>query len=202
LPEFNRAALEVLRQPLEEGLVHIRRVQYSATFPSRFTLVVAMNPCPCGYRNEPRKECRCSVGEIQRYMARLSGPLLDRIDLHVDVPGLSYQELSDTRPSGMTSAEVREQVQAARDRQRARYDGRVACNAHLDAKAIREFCALGDGAQRLLEQAINQLGFSARAYDKVLRVARTLADLEGNEGISEANVAEAIQYRTLDRQLF
>ncbi|NUM56496.1 MAG: YifB family Mg chelatase-like AAA ATPase [Candidatus Hydrogenedentes bacterium] len=201
LPEFNRSALEVLRQPLEEGLVHIRRAQYAVTFPSRFMLVVAMNPCPCGCRSDPRKQCRCSQGEIQRYMARLSGPLLDRIDLHAEVPALSYEELSDTRPTGPTTAEVRDTVQAARDRQRARYGKAYTCNAHLDPKAVREYCVPSEGGGKLLERAINQLGFSARAYDKVLRVARTLADLEGLERISDNNITEAIQYRTLDRQV-
>ncbi|MCC6490969.1 MAG: YifB family Mg chelatase-like AAA ATPase [Candidatus Hydrogenedentes bacterium] len=202
LPEFNRSALEVLRQPLEEGLVHIRRAMYSVTFPSRFMLVVAMNPCPCGCRTDPKRQCRCSVGEVQRYMGRLSGPLLDRIDIHVDVPALSFEELTDRRPSGPTSAEVRQQVQEARDRQRARYNGAFICNAHLDSKAMREHCATGESASRILEQAINQLGFSARAYDKVLRVARTLADLDGVEDIRDNHVSEAIQYRSLDRQLF
>ena len=202
LPEFNRSALEVLRQPLEEGLVHIRRAMYSVTYPSRFMLVVAMNPCPCGCRSDPRRQCRCTVGEIQRYMSRLSGPLLDRIDIHVDVPALSFEQLSDNRPSGPTSAEVRAQVQAARDRQRERYKGRFACNAHLDAKALRVHCAPCEGAKALLENAITNLGFSARAYDKVLRVARTLADLEESEAITEHHIGEAVQYRSLDRQLF
>jgi magnesium chelatase family protein len=135
-------------------------------------------------------------------MARLSGPLLDRIDIHVDVPALSYEELSDHRPTGPTTAEVRNIVQTARNRQRARYGKAFACNAHLDSKAIRQHCALTDSAKALLEQAINQLGFSARAYDKVLRLARTLADLEPAETIADHHVAEAIQYRSLDRQLF
>ena len=202
LPEFNRSALEVLRQPLEEGLVHIRRAAYSITFPSRFMLVVAMNPCPCGCRTDPRRQCRCSVGEIQRYMGRLSGPLLDRIDIHVDVPALSFDEMTDNRPAGSTSAEVRAQVQAARDRQRTRYDGQFSCNAHLDVKSVRKHCVCDDAAMKLLETAIDQLGFSARAYDKVLRLARTLADLEEADGIEQRHVAEAIQYRTLDREIF
>ncbi|MCP4639251.1 MAG: YifB family Mg chelatase-like AAA ATPase [bacterium] len=202
LPEFNRAALEVLRQPLEEGLVHIRRAMYSVTFPSRFMLVVAMNPCPCGCRTDPRRECRCTIGEVQRYMSRLSGPLLDRIDIHVDVPALSFEELSDDRLSGPTSAEVRATVQETRDIQRARHNGSAACNAHLDAKGVRKHCATTDSAKSLLEDAIERLGFSARAYDKVLRVARTLADLEHADTISDQHVGEAIQYRSLDRQLF
>ena len=202
LPEFNRAALEVLRQPLEEGLVHIRRAMYSVTYPSEFILIVAMNPCPCGCRTDPKRECRCSLGEIQRYMGRLSGPLLDRIDLHVDVPALGYEEISDSRPTGPSSAEVREEVQAARDIQRDRYNGAFASNAHIDSAAIREHCALGEPAAQLLQLAIDRLGFSARAYDKVLRVSRTLADLEHINDITEAHIAEAIQYRSLDRQMF
>lgn len=201
LPEFNRGALEVLRQPLEEGLVHIRRAMYSITFPSRFLFVVALNSCPCGYRSHPVKPCKCSIGEIQRYMARLSGPLLDRIDLHADVPALTYDEISDKRPSGPSSAEVRAVVQAARDRQRARYNSRFDCNAHLDSKAVREYCLIESGAEKLLHTAMDRLGFSARAYDKVLRVARTIADLEGADLIRELDVAEAVQYRSLDRQL-
>ncbi len=202
LPEFNRAALEVLRQPLEEGLVHIRRAMYSVTFPSRFMLVVAMNPCPCGCRTDPRKECRCSQGDVQRYTARLSGPLLDRIDIHIEVPALSFDELKDSRPSGPSSAEVRRIVQAARDRQRARSNGAALCNAQLDTRGLREHCRMANGAQKLLEHAIEKLGFSARAYDKVLRIARTLADLEESEHIAEPHVSEAIQYRSLDRSLF
>jgi magnesium chelatase family protein len=201
LPEFNRSALEVLRQPLEEGLVHIRRANYAVTYPSRFMLIVAMNPCPCGCRTDPHRECRCSYGEIQRYMGRMSGPLLDRIDIHVDVPALSFEELTNHDPSGPSSAEVRAEVQEARDRQRARYNDRFTCNAHIDSVAIREHCKAGEGAKQLLEQAINRLGLSARAYDKILRVSRTIADLAHADDIGEMHVAEAIQYRSLDRQL-
>ncbi len=201
LPEFNRAALEVLRQPLEEGLVHIRRANYAVTYPSRFMLVVAMNPCPCGCRTDPKRHCRCTPGEIQRYMGRLSGPLLDRIDLHVEVPALTYDEIADNKPAGPSSADIRAEVQQVRDRQRARYGGTFACNAHLDVAAAREHCTLAPGADTLLQRAIDQLGFSARAYDKVLRVARTLADLDNADSIADQHVAEAIQYRSLDRQL-
>jgi magnesium chelatase family protein len=142
------------------------------------------------------------MGEIQRYMSRLSGPLLDRIDLHIDVPALRFEEIADDRPSGPTTAEVRSLVQETRNRQRHRYGGKYACNAHLDTKAVRTHCVTTPGAKSLLENAINTLGFSARAYDKVLRVARTLADLECVETISENHVSEAVQYRSLDRELF
>lgn len=199
LPEFNRAALEVLRQPIEEGMVHIRRAMYSVVFPSRFLLVAALNPCPCGYRSHPQKKCRCSIGEVQRYMGRLSGPLLDRIDIQVDVPVLTYDEIADRQPSGATSAEVRVTVQTARDRQRARYNGRAACNAHLDSKSVREHCAMSSAAEQLLKRAMDRLGLSARAYDKVLRVARTIADLDGDDTLSEGHIAQAVQYRSMDQ---
>lgn len=199
LPEFNRAAIEAMRQPLEEGMVHIRRAMYSTSFPSRFLLVCALNPCPCGYRGDPRRNCSCSRGDVQRYMAKLSGPLLDRIDIHVDVPSVSFEELRDSATSGPTTAEAREQVQRARDRQRERYRGKFACNAHLDAKTTRKACALTPGAQQLLETAMERLNLSARAYDKLLRVSRTIADLEASDEVNEAHVAEAVQYRSLDR---
>lgn len=202
LPEFNRGALEVLRQPLEEGLVHISRAMYSVTYPSRMMLVVAMNPCPCGCRTDPKRECRCSTGEIQRYMSRLSGPLLDRIDIHVEVPALSYDEIVGNEVSGPTSADVRAEVQKARAVQRERYQGRFECNAHVDSRSTREHCKMVPGAEGLLKNAIDRLGFSARAYDKLLRISRTLSDLEGSELIQESHVAEAIQYRSLDRDLF
>jgi len=197
LPEFNRGALEVLRQPLEEGLVHIRRANYAVTYPSRFMLVVAMNPCPCGYRNDPNKECHCSMGQIQRYMARLSGPLMDRIDIHIDVPSLRYEELADRNPSGPATAEIRETVQKTRDLQRARYQGAHHCNAHLDSKAIRKHCKMNEGAEKMLQAALERLGLSARAYEKILRVSRTIADLDGADEIVETHVGEAVQYRSL-----
>ena len=198
LPEFNRSALEVLRQPLEEGMVHIRRAMYSVIYPSRFMLVAAMNPCPCGCRTDPRRQCRCSHGDVQRYMGRISGPLLDRIDIHVDVPALSFEELTGPVSNAPDSATVRKHVQAARDRQRARYQGKFRCNAHLDTKAVRAHCHPTTQAMALLENAMNRMGFSARTFDKVLRLARTIADLDAKETVAEQHVAEAIQYRSLD----
>lgn len=200
LPEFNRAALEVLRQPLEEGMVHIRRANYAVTYPSRFMLIAAMNPCPCGCLGDPHRQCRCSRGAIERYVGRISGPLIDRIDLHVDVPALRFEELADDRPSGPSTLDVRTQVQAARDLQHQRYKGRYLCNAHLDSKAVRQHCALKDGSRKLLESAMERYGFSARAYDKILRVARTLADLDHQPDINESHIGEAVQYRPQARE--
>ena len=201
LPEFNRAALEVLRQPMEDKLVHIRRANYAVTYPSNFQLIVAMNPCPCGCKTDPRRACRCSNGDIQRYTSRLSGPLLDRIDIHVDVPTLAFDELTNHQPDGATSQEVQQQVQAARDLQRARYNDPTAANATLDTKQIRKHCKLQASSNNLLQTALERFGLSPRAYDKILRVARTLADLEKVEAIQDHHIAEAIQYRSLDHAL-
>lgn len=198
LPEFNRATLEVLRQPLEEGFVHIRRAHYAVTLPSRFMLIAAMNPCPCGCRTDPKRVCRCSIGDVQRYINRLSGPLLDRIDMHIEVPVLPFHELAQKQPSGPNSATIRNQVQEARNRQRDRYGNATLLNAHLDTKQLRRYCKISDTAQQLLLNAIEHLGLSARAYDKILRMARTIADLENSESILETHIAEAVQYRSLD----
>lgn len=198
LPEFNRATLEVLRQPLEEGFVHIRRAHYAVTLPSRFMLVSAMNPCPCGCRTDPKRVCRCSIGEIQRYINRISGPLLDRIDMHIEVPALPFHELSQNQPTGPSSADMRNQVQEARNRQQHRYGKTTLLNAHLDTKQIRRFCKLTDTTQQLLLRAIELHGLSARAYDKILRMARTIADLDNSEDIQDTHIAEAIQYRSID----
>jgi len=201
LPEFRRNALEALRQPLEEGVVTIARASSALAFPARFTLVAAMNPCPCGHLTDPQRACRCSPGEIQRYRARVSGPLLDRIDLHVEVPPVRAPDLlagSDAEPS----AAIRGRVAAAREVQTRRFSRtRITCNAHMSSRRIRRHCPLDGGGMRLLEQAVTRLGLSARAYDRVQKVARTIADLEGAGVIAPAHLAEAIQYRALDRAL-
>jgi magnesium chelatase family protein len=202
LPEFHRDVLEVMRQPLEDGFVSIARAAQSLSFPARFQLIASMNPCPCGFFSDPRRACVCSSTQIRRYLGRISGPLLDRIDIHVEVPRLSTQELMG-KSIGESSATVRERVARARQRQVARLqpDG-LTCNAQLKAKQLRAHCALDDGAHDLLKTAINQFSLSARAYDRILKVARTIADLDAAETIQLHHIAEAINYRTLDRKLF
>lgn len=202
MPEFSRMVLEVLRQPLEDGCVNISRAAMSLSFPARFILCGSMNPCPCGYVSDPTKECKCSAQQIQKYVNRISGPLLDRIDLHIDVPAVPIRELA--RRDGVTgepSVAIRERVNKARDIQRQRYSGipDVHCNAHLSTREIRKFCPLTEEAQTTLENALNLLGLSARAYDRIIKVARTIADLGNVETIEVDHIAEAINYRTLDR---
>jgi magnesium chelatase family protein len=201
LPEFRRAALEALRQPLEDGEVTIVRASRSVTYPAEPLLVAAMNPCPCGHLGDRARPCRCTGHELLRYRRRVSGPLLDRIDLHVDVPALPTPLLGagGARP---TTAEARERVLAARAAQAARGGRSAATNARLRGAALRRFCAPDDGGRRLLLAAVEKLGLSARGHDKVLRVARTIADLEGSEAVRKAHVAEAVQYRALDRPAF
>ncbi|MBP6782526.1 MAG: YifB family Mg chelatase-like AAA ATPase [Verrucomicrobiales bacterium] len=203
LPEFRRSTLEVLRQPLEDGQVTISRAAGKFTFPSRFSLVAAMNPCPCGYLGDPARECRCSPNQIEKYRQRISGPLLDRIDLHVDVPAVDYKELR-AESGGETSAVIRERVEEARQVQLARFISHpgVLCNADMGNRLVTEFCRLDHQSERTLEQAMNTLNFSARAYDRILKVSRTLADLEGSRDVREGHLMEAIQYRTLDRNMW
>jgi magnesium chelatase family protein len=202
LPEFKRSALEVLRQPLEDGQVTISRSAGKITLPCEFMLVAAMNPCPCGYLGDAKHECRCSPSQIQRYRARISGPLLDRIDLHIEAPALSIAELRADH-SGESSAEIRERVELARQRQLMRFrHGPVIANARLPASLLKKFCALDAKLGDLLQQAMEQLSLSARAYDRILKVARTIADLADSERIESPHLLEAIQYRSLDRNVF
>src|SRR6201996_6459272 len=212
LPEFPRNVLEVLRQPLEDGHVTIARAAMSLTFPARFMLAAAMNPCPCGYFNDKSRNCMCTPPMIQRYVSKVSGPLLDRIDIHIEVPAVQYKELRGGQASE-GSAEIRARVMAARERQHARFlesgartNGNprtasrpVFSNAQMSTKQIRTHCELSSDAEKLLERAMQQQGLSARAHDRILKVARTIADLDTSEGIAVKHIAEAIQYRTLDR---
>ncbi|MEM1304796.1 MAG: YifB family Mg chelatase-like AAA ATPase, partial [Planctomycetota bacterium] len=202
LPEFNRQTLEVLRQPLEDGAVTISRALTSTNFPADFMLIASLNPCPCGYRNDPRRECHCSVVQIERYMSKISGPLLDRIDLHIEVPSVDYQELRSER-AGTSSLAMRGGVHAARDRQRARFNGSgCRTNAQMASREVRRCCQLDDQCSKLLQESVHHLGLSARAHDKVLRVARTIADLEDAATIRPEHLSEAVNYRMLDRKLW
>jgi len=194
LPEFPRNVLEVLRQPLEEGSVTIARSNMSLSFPSRFMLVAAMNPCPCGFHGDATRECRCTGGIIQRYLGKISGPLLDRIDLHIEVPAVPIQELR-AKENGASSAEMRERVMRARQVQAQR----GSYNAHIASRDLRRVCQLDDASERTLEMAIRRMGLSARGHDRILKVARTIADLHGLEAIAAKHIAEAVQYRSLDR---
>lgn len=199
LPEFERNVLEVLRQPLEDHKVTISRAAMSLTFPSSFMLVAAMNPCNCGFHNDPTRECKCSPPQIQRYIAKISGPLLDRIDIHIDVPAVKVQELS-AKENGESSTDIRARVVQARNIQLQRFAGEaIYCNAQMTPRLIRQYCQLATSAQQLLERAMQKYGLSARAYDRILKVARTIADLAGEEGVNEQHLSEAVHYRTLDR---
>jgi len=201
LPEFNRHTLEVLRQPLEDGVVTISRAAASLTFPAQIMLVAALNPCPCGYLTDPKRECHCTPRQIRAYLGKISGPLLDRIDIHLDVPAVPYRELRG-KTEGTSSAGMREQVLAARERQAARFRSRRMTNAHMSHRQVKKHCALDDAGESLLKQAMHEMGLSARAHDKILRSARTIADLEGAENVTVTHLAEAVQYRRLDRNLF
>ena len=203
LPEFKKDILETLRQPMEDKSVTISRASSCLTYPASFLLIAAMNPCPCGYFGDPMHDCHCSSTEIQRYMSRVSGPLLDRIDIHITVPSVKFKELSsETR--GEKSITIRERVNAARRIQLERFkaEKNMFCNAHMESCDIRKYCKIDDKSQSLLALAISKQGLSARAYDRILKVARTIADIAGTPGIEMGHVAEAIHYRTLDRNLW
>lgn len=203
LPELKRDILEMLRQPLEDHQVTISRASSTLTYPAGFMLISAMNPCPCGYFGESNHDCSCSTSEIQRYMSRISGPLMDRIDIHITVPSVKFKDLSSDR-RGEDSATIRKRVNEARNRQLTRFAGedRIYCNAHMESRSIRSYCKIGPKEQSLLEVAIEKQGLSGRAYDRILKLARTIADLEGADNIALGHVAEAIHYRTLDRHLW
>lgn len=203
LPEFKKNVLEVLRQPLEDSKVTVSRSKLSLEFPANFMLASAMNPCPCGYFTDPNKECTCSTPLIQRYMAKISGPLLDRIDIHIEVPAVKYKELSSDNKSE-TSFEIRNRVIDARKVQLKRFENmkNIFCNGDMGTKEIRQFCSLDSAGAELLKMAMTKLGLSARAYDRILKVSRTIADLEQSENILPAHISEAIQYRSLDRELW
>ena len=202
LPEFNRRTLEVLRQPLEEGRVTISRALSSTTFPADFMLIAALNPCPCGYRNDPRHSCHCTPPQVERYMGKISGPLLDRIDMHIDVPAVPFQELS-SGSAGTSSLDMRDQVVTACEIQAQRFQAsRGRCNAQMTSREIRRFCPLDKESMGLLKSSVNELGLSARAHDKVLRVARTIADLGGSSSVGPDDIREAVNYRMLDGSMW
>lgn len=199
LPEFHRNALESLRQPMEDGKVVVARVNKTLTFLSNFLLVGAMNPCPCGYFTDPRKACSCNTTKIQNYTAKISGPLLDRIDIHIELPSVKYKELTDLKPAE-SSGDIKARVEKARLIQNSRLSSeKIFYNAQMNTKLVKKYCVLGLKAKELLKMAMAEFGLSARAYDKILRVARTIADLDNSENISEQHISEAIQYRSLDR---
>jgi magnesium chelatase family protein len=201
LPEFKKNVLEVLRQPLEDGRVTISRALSSLTFPSSFMLVAAMNPCPCGFYTDPNRECTCTMPQILRYRSKISGPLMDRIDIHIEVPAVRYRDLTG-EASGEDSETIKVRVNRARELQWLRFNGkRIYCNAQMTPRYLKKYCQIGEDSKTLLEQAIDKLGLSARAYTRILKIARTIADLESVEEITAQHIAEAIQYRSLDRTL-
>jgi magnesium chelatase family protein len=200
LPEFKKHVLEVMRQPLEDGVVTISRAAMRITYPARTMLVASMNPCPCGYYGDPTHTCNCTPPLIQRYQSRISGPLLDRIDIHIEVPAVRYRELADDR-RGETSAQIRARVERARARQKERLAERrgMHANAQMGPRELEAWCKLDAAGHRLMESVVDKLGMSARATSRILKVARTIADLDAEERITASHLAEAIQYRTLDR---
>jgi magnesium chelatase family protein len=201
LPEFKRSVLEVLRQPLEDRVVTISRARFSVEYPASFMLIASMNPCPCGNYNHPEKDCVCPPGSVQRYLNRVSGPLLDRIDLQVEVTPVSFAELAEARPAECSKS-VRERVIAAREIQKKRFANipNTYCNAQIPTRSLKEICGIDSAGAALLKTAMERLKLSARAYDRILKVSRTVADLSGSNRILPEHLSEAIQYRSLDRQ--
>ncbi|MBQ4132041.1 MAG: YifB family Mg chelatase-like AAA ATPase [Clostridia bacterium] len=201
LPEFKREVMEALRAPLEDGNVTVSRVLGSFTYPCSFTLIGAMNPCPCGFFGHPTKNCTCSPSAVSKYLGKISGPMLDRLDIHVEVPPVKYDELKDDAGTAESSAEIKARVDKARQIQNERYkDENISCNARLTPKLLKKYCVLSDEAEQLLSAAFKNMGLSGRAYDRILKVSRTLADLEAKEKIESAHIAQAIQFRSLDRK--
>jgi len=202
LPEFKRTVLEVLRQPLEDRVVTISRAKFSVEYPASFMLVASMNPCPCGFYNHPDKECVCSPGIVQKYLSRISGPLLDRIDIHLEVVPVPFDKLTAEQHKSESSNDVRERVIAARKIQKERFANTkgIHCNAQMTSKLFQKYCVINPAGNELLKTAMTKLGLSARAYDRILKVSRTIADLENSKEIETHHLAEAIQYRSLDRE--
>ncbi len=201
LPEFDRRTLESLRQPLEDGEITVSRVQGSATYPCSMMLIAAMNPCPCGYYTDPRRKCNCTPIQIERYIRRISGPLLDRIDIHLNVPPIRFSELQDGGPAGESSEVLRERVTSAREIQHKRFArSKISCNAQMNSRQTKKYCALDEESNELLRRVVEALNLSARAYTRILKVARTIADLAGREDIVADDLSEAAQYRSLDRE--
>jgi len=201
MPEFKKNVLEVLRQPMESGTVTISRASSTVTYPASFILVGAMNPCPCGFFGDTKRECTCSYREMRRYRARISGPLMDRIDIHIDVPSVPFKDLAGVG-QGQSSADIRQRVMAAREIEEKRlHKTKIHTNAMMNSRQIRRFCQIDEKSNALLEMAMDKFGLSARALSRILKISRTIADLTGSEDIEQAHIAEAIQYRSLDRKL-
>jgi magnesium chelatase family protein len=202
LPEFKRTVLEVMRQPMEERRVTISRAKITVDYPASFMLIASMNPCPCGYHNHPDKDCVCAPGVVQRYLNKISGPLLDRIDLHVEVTPVSYDELASMKRPDTNSRDIAQRVITARQKQHERFESLqgIFCNAHMPSRMVREVCQVNQAGQTLVKRAMEKLQLSARAYDRILKVARTSADLDGSASIKIEHLAEAIHFRSLDRE--